>query len=390
MPRPNKGYQLAFRTPKGYAAEQWVVFWSERGNKYERATGLLRRDQLAEAEEWRRQFVGSRERPSGPLKPDQMTVAQALNYYAVEHAPTVVDGARIGYAIKALLPFWGDMPVASVKGETCRRYARERKVRRAGKVVRASAATVRRELGVLNAAFEHCRVEGYLLEAPAVWLPEPTPGRDRWLTRSESAALLRAAKGEHLARLHLPTFILLGLYTGHRAAAITSLQWQPNMSGGHVDLERGIINFNAVGQRRTNKRRSIIPIPPGLMVHLRAVRRRTRQYVIEVDGQPVKSVKKAFNTAVRKADPGGEARRAGTTAPGLPGVVRHTMRHTACTWFMQRGVDIELAAAWVGMEVDTFRRKYMHHHPDYMQEVTDSFRRKIPPATPPATSGKQR
>jgi hypothetical protein len=44
------------------------------------------------------------------------------------------------YAIAALAPFWGDLPVIVVKGTTYRRYARQR-----GK----APATVRRELGCM-------------------------------------------------------------------------------------------------------------------------------------------------------------------------------------------------------------------------------------------------
>jgi integrase len=352
MPRRNKGYQLDYYTPKGYGEKQWVVFWYERGTRRERATGLTDSKRLDQAEEWRAKFAADRERPSGPAKPDGMTVAQALEYYAKEHAPSVVDKARIGHAIKALLPFWGHQPVSAIKGETCRRYVRER-----GK----KPNTVRRELSTLNAALQHCHREGYLLEPPAVWLPEGDQGRDRWLTRSEAAALLRAARSEEKARLHLPTFILLGLYTGHRSEAILSLQWQPNMTGGYVDIETGRIDFNPIGRKKTKKRRGHIPIPAGLLIHLRHVRARTRQYVIESEGLPIKSCKRSFATACRNAK--------------VKDVVRHTLRHTACTWFMHRGVDPELASAYVAMDPETFRKKYMHHHPDYMKTVTDSFRK---------------
>lgn len=371
MPRPNKGYQLGFYAAKGYAEKQWICFWYERGTKRERASGIFDSRAAKEAEAWKQKLIAARERPSGPATPDGITVAQVLDYYGKEHAPTTIAADRIGYAIDALLPFWGEQKVSAIKGETCRAYARSRTKRikdgKRFKTVPVAPATVRRELGVLGAALNHCRTEGYLIEAPAVWLPDPTPGRDRWLTRREAAAVLRKAHRQDKASLHLPTFILLGLYTGHRSEAILTLQWQPNMTGGHVDLARGIINFNPVGKKQTNKRRSVIPIPGRLLVHLRLVRQRTKQYVIEMDGAPIKSCKRSFATACREAK--------------VEGVVRHTLRHTACTWFMHRGVDPELAAPWVGMSVETFRKKYLHHHPDYMKSVADSFR-KYPSLSP--------
>lgn len=359
MPRPNRGYQLTYATPKGYKDRQWVIFWYDRGTRREHATGLKDSRSPKEAEAFKRDWIAQRERPSAaPATPDSMTIGRALEIYGAEHAPTCADPERIGHAIAALAPFWGELPVSAIKAETCRRYAVYR-----GK----SNNTIRRELGTMNAATAYCADQGHLTAAVAATLPERGPGRDRWLTRQEAAALLGAAKRQPKARLHLPTFILLALYTGHRSEAILTLQWQPNTIGGYVDLERGRIDFNPIGRRQTNKRRSHIPIPGPLLVHLRQVRKRTRQYVIEFEGLPTKSCKRSFATACREA--------------GIAGVVRHTLSHTACTWFMHRRVDPELAAAWVGKTPETFRRVYLHHHPDYMGDVLDSFR-KSPSLTP--------
>ena len=45
------------------------------------------------------------------------------------------------------------------------------------------------------------------------------------LTEREAAALLRTALREPRVRLHLPLFILIGLYTGSRKEAILTLRW---------------------------------------------------------------------------------------------------------------------------------------------------------------------
>ena len=50
-----------------------------------------------------------------------MTVATALDTYGREHAPTCKDPERIGYAIAALTPILGALPVSSFTGEVCRR-----------------------------------------------------------------------------------------------------------------------------------------------------------------------------------------------------------------------------------------------------------------------------
>ena len=45
-------------------------------------------------------------------------------------------------------------------------------------------------------------------------------------------------------------------------------------------------------------------------------------------------------------------------------IVCHTLRHTATTWLMQAGANMDHAAALLGMEVETLRRVYGHHHPE--------------------------
>jgi len=64
-----------------------------------------------------------------------------------------------------------------------------------------------------------------------------------------------------------------------------------------------------------------------------------RNHVVEWNGEPVKSVKTAFKSAVALA--------------GLDGnVTPHTLRHTAATWLMQAGVDKWEAAGFLGMTVE--------------------------------------
>jgi integrase len=67
-------------------------------------------------------------------------------------------------------------------------------------------------------------------------------------------------------------------------------------------------------------------------------------------------LRKAFKHAVRLAKLEG-------------GITPHTLRHTAATWLMQRGVDLWQAAGFLGMSVETLERNYGHHHPTYMQEA---------------------
>ena len=340
MPRKSKGAHLYQRT-----TGMWVI---REGDK-QHSTGTRDR-RKAEAQYAR--YIAERDRPIGPNTPDKMTVADCLDLYGNEHAPTCKDPVRIAYAMKAVLPVLGPLPLSSVNGTTTRLYERTR-----GR----SAATSRKELGVLQAAINFCHTEGYLTAPVKVKLPAKTPPRDRWLTRDEAAKLLRAAwrnpKSKHLAR-----FILIALYTGSRSEAILSLQFMPNTQGGHADTERGLMFRRSMGETETKKRTPTIPIPRQLLAHLRRWERDGSRYVVHVDGCRVGHVKSAWKSALDKC--------------GIDHCTRHDLRHTAITWAMQNRVDKWAASGYFGVSLDVLEGVYGHHHPDYMQSAVRAMETK--------------
>lgn len=369
MPRPNRGaYLRLLQRPK--CRSVWYIQWSENGRVRQRSTGTS--DSTA-AQRALADFIRERElseRPNGPRDPGSFPIADALEIYGREHAPTAKDPARIGYAIDALLPFWDERMVGDITRETCRAYGRERA---------KAPGTIRRELAALRAAVNYVRQEGRLTYAPAVHLPKKPEGKDRWLRREEAAALLNAARTGHAStRPYLPLFLLIGLYTGARKEAILSLRWP------QVDLERERINFNPPGRERTSKGRAHIPIPKRLLTFLRLARRRGSDlgYVVHRDGHRVGNIKRAFNSAcvaaglaeqvfeTRTID-GEVARVPKLDAEGEPvlrhAITPHVLRHTCGTWLAQAGVPLDQIGAWLGHSDARTTQFYAHHHPDFMQ-----------------------
>ena len=279
-------------------------------------------------------------------------IAEVLDIYGREHAPTVKDPARIGYAIAALLPIIGSLPVGNITGEICRRYARTRD---------KAPGTIRKELSTLQAALIYCHAEGYLTSAPKVRLPAKPPSRDRWLTRDEAACLLRAAyrnpRSKHLAR-----FILVAIYTGTRSSAILRMRFMPNVEGGWVDTRRATMHRRAASEAETIKRRPPIPIPRQLLAHLSRWERNGARYVVEVDGQRVGSVKTAWKNALAES--------------GIDHCTRHDLRHTAITWAMQNGIEKWAAVGFFGVGLNLLERVYGHHHPDYLRNAVEAMERK--------------
>ena len=341
MPRLAKGPRL-----HRHVNEIWCI--RDDGGKF-LSTGTRDRRQ---AEAALARYLAEKDRPHGPSSPEQVTVAEVLDTYGRDHAPTVRDPARIAYAIDALLPILGSLPVGSITGSICRTYARAR-----GR----APGTVRKELGVLQAAINYCHTEGYLTAAPKVRLPAKPAPRDRWLTRDEAARLLRATYRNPKAR-HLARFILVALYSGTRSESILRLRYMANTVGGWVDTAAGLMYRRGVGVVETKKRTPPIPIPRPLLAHLRRWERNGARYVVEVDGQRVGSVKTAWRTALREA--------------GIEHCTRHDLRHTAITWAMQNGIDKWAAAGFFGITLDILEGTYGHHHPEYLRKAVEAMERK--------------
>ncbi|WP_441252792.1 site-specific integrase [Tardiphaga sp. 71_E8_N1_1] len=245
-----------------------------------------------------------------------------------------------------MVPFWQGKSVVNVTRESCRAYVTFRA---------RSPGTARRELGVLRAAINHAHRSGRLARVVAVDLPDSPEARDRWLTRKEAAALLRSALREPRVRLHLPLFILLGLYTGQRKEAILSLRWP------QVDLIAGRVDFNSPDSRRSNKRRAHQPIPRRLLAHLRRARLRGTDlgFVVHENGKRLGDIKRGFASACNRAK--------------LGEVTPHVLRHTCATWLMQRGVPLWETAGYLKMTQETLQRVYGHHHPDFLKGAAEAF-----------------
>jgi integrase len=131
---------------------------------------------------------------------------------------------------------------------------------------------------------------------------------------------------------HLARFILIGIYTGTRASAIATASPQRAAGRSFVDLDQGIFYRLPQGKRVTNKRQPPAPIPPRLLAHMRRWERLglIGGHFVEFNGKPILSVKTAFSRAVQLAGLSSESGK----------IVPHTLRHTAATWLMQRGVSI--------------------------------------------------
>jgi integrase len=279
---------------------------------------------------------------------------------ALSRCPTGVDGETLDSGCQLCRPICTLLRANAINGELCRAYVAQR----------STDAAARRELKDLRAAINHRRREGLCSQVVAIVLPEERPPRERWLTRREAAALLRAAwryrevqkgvKTERRSRRHVAKFILVGLYTGTRAGAICGAALQPTVGRGWTDVDRGVFYRRPPRQRETNKRQLPVPLPPQLLAHLRRWKRCGQRFVVEWNSKPVKAIEKVFANAVADAGLG-------------PDVTPHVLRHTAATWLMQGGTSPWEAAGFLGMSVEMLLERCGYHHPDHLSGARKPF-----------------
>jgi DNA invertase Pin-like site-specific DNA recombinase len=62
---------------------------------------------------------------------------------------------------------------------------------------------------------------------------------------------------------------------------------------------------------------------------------------------------------------------------GLTDVTPHTLKHTAITWAIQKGLSVEDAADYFDTSAETIRKVYCHHSPAYQDRAVAILERKL-------------
>lgn len=333
MSKQNRGPHIAYRKDRDW----WGVREFRGGQRYWIVGGLKSEREAAEA-----LVLILREDRAVPQ--ERLTVGEVLAFYLDHHAPHTAKPLNTLSFHEALSPFWAARLVPEVCPALCQKYCTERNARALTRYGRPlSNGTLRRELEHLKAALNYARANGKIQTAPETWKPERPKARQRWLTEAEAQALLEEAKK---AGDYLYLFTLLGLYTGPRPGAILSLRW------AHVDFARGTVDYRPA-QRARNKGYALVPMPDALRAELEKRRGGPMEYVVQIGGCPLKSVRKAFRTVCKRA--------------GLEGVSPNTLRHTHGSWLLQKGIPASFVAANLGhASTDMVERVYGHlcdaHH----------------------------
>src|SRR6056297_1192976 len=223
----------------------------------------------------------------------------------------------MGYTGKSVLSFFGSLRPSQITVQDCRDYLK----RRLGEG--RKVGTVWTELGHLRSALKFAMKNGLIERAPFIELP-PKPDSDiRPLSGEEMHALIDGAITPHV-RLA----IILLVSTGARAGAVLDLTWD------RIDFERGVIDLR-LPDGLTRKGRAVVPMNRMARAALEsAFRARLSDHVVEWGGKRVRSIRKGYSAALRRA--------------GMSGISIHQIRHSVAVRMLAAGQSIEAVAQYLG------------------------------------------
>ena len=303
----------------------WASFTDGHGRPARRSTGV-RQDEdpgKVRARSIRAQWVLEAEthrREGPPPEVQGHTFDELMLVYLDQVTPTKRDPDRDRVSAKALYPVFSGRAIADIGAADVRSYIASRT--KAGR----APGTINKEIGLMSAALNWAKRElEWDVSNPFQGRRQREPaGRNRWLTRDEAAALLKAAR-EGVRAPHLVDFIRLGLNTGMRLGEILGAEWS------RVDLGASLVYLGAEDQK--NGKPGSVPLNQEARgaILSRARFRATHcpdspWLFCDRTGARIASVNKGFKLAVERA--------------GLPNVHPHDLRRTFSSWLVQSGVDI--------------------------------------------------
>lgn len=328
-------YTLRRPVINGKPSAAWYVCWTEARRSRRRSTGET--DKRA-AERFLAQWTSLQSRP-----PETFTCKDLSKAYLAERTEAGVKYPKaLANCLKHTDAFFGDLPPSMIERFTVRSYTASRKA--SG----VKDSTVDKELRIFRQTMKFGVREKWMKDEPHVQTPGGSAPRQRYLSRAEFACIYFEA-----SPLHLRTFLALAIDTLARGKAILALRWEA------VDFERRIIWY-APHDPRSKKRAVQLPMTDRLATALKTAQKAALSpYVVEWNGKPVKSVRKAYERAVERA--------------GIADAHRHDLRRSGASWAVQDGVSFDRVAALLGDSAEMTQRVYAMFSPTYLRGVVDSI-----------------
>jgi integrase len=329
-------YRLDRPIINGKQSARWYIVWTERGRSHRLAT---KTDDKVVARRFLAQFAALEEAPPVRFVVRDLTAAYLKDR---EDDPSVAYPKAIKNSLSHIDGFFGDLIPDMISPATVTLYIRNRRV--AG----VMDSTISKELRFLRQALKFGVRHKWMEREPQISVPGEGDARDRYLTREEFARLWFWS-----SPLHLRVFLGLAISTGARGKHILALTWD------RIDFDAGMVRYAKGGS--ANKKTAPVPMNEPLRAILTEAHKVAGKSgrVVEWDGKPVKSVRKAYGRACRMA--------------GLADAHRHDLRRTAASWALQAGTSFEEVAIMLGDSIEITRRHYAMFAPDYLRGAVNNI-----------------
>jgi integrase len=304
---------------------QAVVTWRDSDGKHRRRLGVLTEAEGRSAVD---QFVKDLSR----LRRDGVyTISDLYQVYQDDREKDgkLIEAFKANW--KALKPTFGNLYADDITADLCRRYTEER-------CKKASQGTAWTELTRLRSCTNWAVKKRLISFKPDIWVPQKPDPKDRVLSFDEVGRLL-----DGCIMPHVKLFVILALATAGRTEALLQLTWD------RVDFGAGTINLKLKTvinplTKKVRKGRSVLPMNDWARVALlEAKKGALTDHVIEWDGEPIKSIRKGFTEAVRRAKLGTD-------------VTPHTLRHTAASWLESDGIPMGQISRFLGHKTESVTR----------------------------------
>jgi integrase len=221
------------------------------------------------------------------------------------------------FHLKFLRPCFSDIQVLRLTKSLAEEFRSARKALNPA----IKEATINRDLSVLRHILYWAVDEQLLAHNPLARLKMARERRTRRQVLSVAEEQMLLAH----ARNHLRTMIIAALDTGMRRGEITSQRWED------IDFSRKLVSVTRSKTPEGESRE--IPLTERLY-KLLLENRRDRGLIVDYKGQPIRTVKRTWATALRNAK--------------LRPVRFHDLRHTFNTRLMEAGVLQEIRMALMG------------------------------------------
>jgi integrase len=252
-----------------------------------------------------------------------------IEYYLAYNTRDVTEA---GYKIKRLTEHFGSMPLSAMDAQAITGYVVRRKAQG------MANGTINIELMTLGRALRLAKEQGKLdhVHVPTIRTLRPASPRSGFFTREDFEAVVRELPDD------LALVARIGYVYGWRVAGevLTLMKGQVNLEEGTLRLEPGSTK---------NRDGRVVYLTDELKVaiaeqlaRVKALERETGRIIVYLfphmrgrhQGTRIKSIRRRWTTACRKI--------------GLPGMLVHDLRRTACRNLVQAGISERIVMTMMG------------------------------------------